>query len=275
MYLAINMRPLLIALCAFLIAASPIQAQTTQASIDSILENTGINKLINASPRLAIAALKQSAFAIDEPKVNSRLNGAFNNAFTPERIKRDITTQLSHDMDQPLADRYLDLLAEPVWVKHAQMERASSDPKNTQEMVAYAEALDQQAAPAARMALIERLDSANRTSEFSTQLQLAFFRSVFRAINPVLDADMKIDDEELEKMQDEVRKTIEDDIKKHVQRSYLYAFRTLNDAELASYVKLSESDTNRESNQLLTRAIIDSIDRAAQRAARTMQRQSN
>ncbi len=270
MHLAINMRHLLIALCTLLIATSPLQAQTTQASIDSILENTGINKLINASPRLALAALKQSAFAIDEPKVNSQLSGAFSNAFTPERIKRDISAQLSRNMDQPLADRYLDLLTEPLWMKHAKMERASSDPKNAQEMMAYAETLNQQAAPASRMALIERLDSANRTSEFSTQLQLAFFRSVFRAINPVLDADMKIDDEELEKMQDEVRKTIAGDIKKHVQHSYLYAFRTLNDAELAGYVQLSESETNRQSNQLLTRAIIHSIDKAAQRAARTM-----
>ncbi len=275
MRLAINMRHLSIALCTLLIATSPLQAQTTQASIDNILENTGINKLINASPRLALAALKQSAFAIDEPKVNSRLSGAFSNAFTPESIKRDISTQLSNSMDQPLADRYLDLLAEPVWVKHAKMERASSDPKNAQEMVAFAEALNQQAAPASRMALIERLDSANRTSEFSTQLQLAFFRSVFKAINPVLDADMKIDNEELGKMQNEVRKTISADIQKHVQRSYLYAFRTLKDSELEEYVKLSESNTNRESNQLLTRAIIHSIDKAAQRAARTMQSRSN
>ncbi len=275
MRLAINMRHLSIALCTLLIGTSPLQAQTTQTSIDSILENTGINKLINASPRLALAALKQSAFAIDEPKVNSQLSGAFSNAFTPEKIKRDISTQLSNRMDQPLADRYLDLLADPTWVKHAKMERASSDPKNAQEMMTFAEALNQQAAPASRMALIERLDSANRTSEFSTQLQLAFFRSVFKAINPVLDADMKIDDEELGKMQDEVQKTISADIKKHVQRSYLYAFRTLKDAELEEYVKLSESNTNRESNQLLTRAIINSIDKAAQRAARTMRSRNN
>ncbi len=261
----------LLTLCTVLFfTALPAQAQTSQATIEQIIEETGINRLIAATPRLALAALKQSAFAVDEPKVNSRLSGAFSNSFTVEKIKRDISNQLSQQMAQPLADRYLALLSKPEWTKLAKMERASSDPKNREEMMRFAEALKQQAAPASRMALIERLDQANRTSEFSTNLQLAFFRSVFSAINPVLDADMKIDDEELGKMQDEVRKTITQDIKQHVQSSYLYAFRTQGDAELNRYVELSESKTNLEGNALLTKAIIDSIDKAAQRAARSM-----
>ncbi len=265
-----KIRYLLIICATLFFIALPAQAQTSQATIDKIIEETGINRLIAATPRLALAALKQSAFAVDEPKVNSQLNGAFSNAFTTENIERDIQKQLTQNMTQPLADRYLALLSEPEWMKLAKMERASSDPKNREEMMQFAEALKQQAAPASRMALIERLDQANRTSEFSTNLQLAFFRSVFSAINPVLDADMKIDDEELGKMQDEVRKTIAKDIKQHVQFSYLYAFRTLGDAELKRYVELSESDTNTKSNALLTKAVIDSIDKAAQRAARSM-----
>lgn len=260
----------LIALATLLFIALPAQAQTNQATIDKILEDTGINRLIAASPRLALAALKQSAFAVDEPKVNSQLNGAFTNAFTQKKIKRDISNQLSRNIDQALAERYLNLLSKPEWAKLAKMERASSDPKNRDDMMKFAESLKQQAAPASRMTLVERLDKANRTSEFSVNLQLAFFRSVFRAINPVLDADMKIDNEELGKMQDEVRKTISKDIKQHVQFSYLYAFRTLADAELAQYVELSESKTNTDSNAQLTKAIINSIDSAAQRAAHSM-----
>lgn len=122
----------------------------------------------------------------------------------------------------------------------------------------------------ARQALIERLDSANRTSEFSVNLQLAFFRSVFSAINPVMDIDMKIEDDELQTMQDEVRKSIAADIKHHVHNSYFYAFRDLSDKELETYVIMSESDINRQSNQKLTTAIINAIDNASQRAAQIM-----
>ena len=265
---------LLIVSAALLLIALPAQAQTNPATIDKIVEETGINRLIAATPSLALAALKQSAFAVDEPKVNSQLNGAFRNAFTTENIERDIRNQLTQNMTQSLADHYLVLLSKPEWIKPAKMERASSDPKNREEMMRFAEALKQQAAPAPRMALIERLDQANRTSEFSTNLQLAFFRSVFSAINPVLDADMKIDEEELGTMQDEVRKTISQDIKQHVQFSYLYAFRTLDDTELSRYVELSESKTNMRSNALLTKAVIDSIDKAAQRAAHRMESDS-
>jgi len=250
----------------------PCYAQTTQASIDEILQATGINKLITASPKLALAALKQSAFAIEDPQVSSRLNGAYSSAFTEEKIRQSITSQLQQTMPQLLADNYLWLLADPVWQKLSKMERASSNPQNAQDMIAFAEANKLQPAPADRIALIERLDQANRTSEFSVNLKLAFFRSVFSAINPVMDADMKIDDEELIKMQEEVRKSITDDINKHVQLSYLYAFRNVDNAELESYIELNESDTNRDSNQQLTKAIINAIDQSAYAAARAMEK---
>lgn len=257
-----------------LLLALPLlsHAQSKQASIDEILQATGINKLITASPKLALAALKQSAFAVEDPEVNSQLNAAFKRAFTEESIKQSISSQLHQSIPSSLANNYLSLLADPIWQKLSKMERASSNPANAQEMMAFAENIQRQSAADSRVALIERLDQANRTSEFSIELQLAFFRSVFKAINPIMDSDMKIDEEELSKMQDEVRKSISSDINKHVQLSYLYAFRNVDDVELESYVQLSESTSNRDSNLQLTKAIINAIDRAASRAAREMEK---
>ncbi len=272
MYLSKYLTRYSISLLLLLGTALPSHAQTSLDVVDQMIEGTGIDKLISATPRLAIAALKQSAFAVEDPTVNSQLNGAFTNAFTVQKIKQDINQQLHHNMQQSLADDYLKLLANPVWKEISKLERASSDPANSQDMITFAEKIKHQPASQSRMFLIKRLDDANRTSEFSINLQLAFFRSVFSAINPVLDADMKIDSEELEKMQDEVRKSIAENIKQHVQLSYLYAFKTINDAALEDYVKLSEGDVNRNSNQHLTKAIIDAIDKASERAAQTMRR---
>ncbi len=246
------------------------QAQPQSETIDNIISGTGIDKLIQASPKLALAALKQSAFAVDEPQVNSQLNGAFQAAFTEQQIGDDIRHQLMSEMSTKLAESYLGLLTDPTWKKFSKMERASSDPANAEDMQTFAASISNHAPPSSRMDLIRRLDNANRTSGFSVNLQIAFFRTVFKAINPVMDEDMKIGDEELGKMQDEVRKSISNDIKKHVELSYLYAFRKVSDQELESYVKLSESNTNRDSNRILTKSIINAIDKAAERAAQRM-----
>lgn len=254
-----------------LLSLNPVYASKSQ-TVDEILLAAGINKLIDASPRLAIAALKQSAFAVDQPKVNSELQRAYNQAFTTQSIHKDINQALSTAMDQKLADSYLWQLADPNWQRFSKLERASSDPDNAEEMSAFSTSLKETPPSDARQALIERLDAANRTSEFSVNLKLAFFRSVFSAINPVMEVDMKIEQDELKTMQDEVRKSIEADITNHVHHSYLYAFRDLSDQELEQYIALSESEINRNSNQLLTSAIISAIDKASQRAAAIMRK---
>ena len=85
---------------------------------------------------------------------------------------------------------------------------------------------------------------------------------------------MKISNDEMDKMTDEVRQSIADDIEKNIHLSYLFSFRDLSDSELESYVKLNESAVNRETNQLLTSAIIAAINQAANRAAQVMTHQA-
>ena len=254
-----------------LLSFSSAQASKSQ-TVDEILVAAGINKLIDASPKLAIAALKQSAFAVDEPKVNSQLQAAFNSAFTTSSIHRDINNELSKTLEQKLADGYLWQLAVPSWQQFSKLERASSDPRNAKAMSEFSEQFKITPASSVRQALIERLDVANHTSAFSVDLKLSFFRSVFKAINPVMDPDMKIEAEEMATMQAEVRKSIEGDITHHVHNSYYYAFRELSDQQLEQYVTMSESETNRKSNQQLTKAIINAIDMASERAAAIMRK---
>jgi len=252
------------------LASLSTHAQSDNDSIEKILEGTGINKLIQHVPNLAMATLKQSAFAMDDPQINSQLAAAFQKSFTQENIKQDVIASLKTNYDARLSNDFLALLADPLSQKMSTLERASSDPANRQAMMEFAEEMDKHPAPASRMQLIQRLDTANRASEFSVNLQLALFKSVFTAVNPVLDAEMKISDDEMETMTAEVRESIEQDIIKRVQLSYLYAFRNLDDSELEAYVTLSELETNRKSNQRLTSAVITAINLAADRSAHSM-----
>ena len=90
------------------------------------------------------------------------------------------------------------------------------------------------------------------------------------AIEPVMEADMRLGDGELEKMVNEVRTSLEEGLRKNTRLSFLYAFRDISDAELISYIEVCESEEYRWAIQLLGNAMISAINQAADRAALAM-----
>lgn len=245
------------------------QAADQDQQVQTILEQTGFNKLLQHVPDFAQAVLKQSSGAL-EPEVNSALSAAFSQAFAPAAVQRDVVQVLNAHYDEARASRYIQQLRSPLSVKMAQLERNTSNPANMDDFKAYATSLQETPAPADRKRLIQRLDEANRTTQFSVDMQTAFFKAIFVAIEPVMEADMRLGEGELEKMVDEVRSSLDESLRDSTRLSYLYAFRDVSDQELERYIELCESDSYRWAIQLLGNAMISALNRAGERAAHTM-----
>ncbi len=262
----------LFALLAFcLIGLSQAHAANQDQNIDKMLAQSGFDKLMQHVPDFAQSILKQSAGSL-EPEVNSKLSLAFSRAFKTDVIRRDVSSSLRSHYDTKLSAAYLTFTEAELTRKMSALESSTNAPEHQQSMLDFIQTLKTTPAPAKRLQLIERLDKANRASDFSIDLQTAFFRAVFTAIDPVLEADMKLGAGEMEKMVDEVRNSLTDSTRQRTQHTYLYAFRDLSDRELEEYVVLSEGDGNRWGVQALGNAMIYAINRAAERAANTVMR---
>lgn len=245
------------------------QAADKRAQIDTMLERSGFNKLLQYVPDFAQAVLKQSSGAL-EPEVNSALSAAFSDAFATPTVQRDVVAIISAHYDEARASAYIEHLRSPISLRMAALERSTSDPANLDDFKAFAASLQETPPVAARSRLIQRLDQANRATEFSIDMQTAFFKAIFVAIDPVMEADMRLGDGELEKMVDEVRTSLDERLRYNTRLSYLYAFRDVSNEELEDYIELCESESYRWAIQLLGNAMISALNQAADRAAASM-----
>ncbi len=260
---------LLLPLLLFTAQASAGQQEEANVHIEQLLERTGFNKLLDRVPDFAQGVLKQSAGALD-PEVNAAVSGVFQRAFSRTNVRRDVVRTLRAHHNREQAQAYLNILDSPLALKMAKLERAPNQAENRSAFQAYVHQLKSEPAPAPRLALIERLDQANRTTQFSVDMQTAFFKAVFSAVDPIMDPEMRLGDGELEKMVGEIRESLGKDIRNRTQASYLFAFRDISDNELEEYVRLCESEPHRWAIQLLGNAMISALNQAGERSALLM-----
>ena len=257
-----------------LICLQQASAANKNEQINSILEQTGFDKLLEHIPYFAQSVLKQSSGAL-EPEMNSALSAAFNQAFTTTAVQRDVINVINAHYDESQATAYLNQLQSPLAVKMSELERNTNTPAGQEAIKAFAASLQDNPAPKSRSQLVEQLDKATRTTDFSVDMQTAFFKAIFVAIEPVMESDMRLGEGELDKMVTEVHNSLEEGLRNNTRLSYLYAFRDISDDELKNYINLCESEEYRWAIQLLGNAMISALNQAADRAAMAMAKASS
>lgn len=252
-------------------AAAP--AAGRDADLQQVLEQSGIDRLIERLPDIANGVLKQSGGAL-EPEMNSALSAVFSQTFQPATLRRETLRMLRAHYDAPRVRAYLAQQQTPLARRITELERAVATPEQQQAMREYGERIKTKPISAQRQKLVERLDKATGGSALGIDVQTAFFRAVFTAVDPVLAPDMKLTRGEMDKMVREVQQSLKEDIGARTRLFYHYAYRDLSDAELQAHVKQCESAEHRWMTQLLGNAVIASINQAAGRAASLMQQSS-
>ena len=251
----------------------PAVADDVSVSIERILDASGFNKLLTRVPDFAQAVLRQSSGALD-PEANSALSAAFVSAFDVERVRGDIVDVVKSNYEPEHAEAYLRMVQSPLAQQMTVLERAISDAGQQEALAGFVSALANTPTVEHRNALVTQLDNANRASEFSIDMQTAFFRAVFTAIEPVLDEEMRLESGELDRMVDEVRESLREVTVTRTRNAYLFAFRDVDDRQLQAYVELCETTGYRWMVQLLGNAMVASINNAGERAALQMAQMS-
>lgn len=257
------------ALLLCLASLSLAQAAERSSEINAIMTETGFDKLVEHVPQFAHNTLKQSSGAL-EPKVNSALSQAFNQAFASAAVRKDVLALIQAHYDPKQGAAYLKQLRSPLSKKIVELERTSNAPESRDDFNAFAATLKTKPASAARLKQIARLDKATRITDFGVDMQAAFFKAVFTAINPVMEEDMRVGSSEMDKMVKEVRDSFNGAYREGTQLTYLYTFRNLSDQELETHIKQCESSSYRWGVQLLGNAMISALNQAADRASLLM-----
>lgn len=99
--------------CLCLLVFQQAHAANKNEQINTILEETGFNKLLLYVPDFAQMVLKQSSGAL-EPEVNSALSAAFSQAFATPTVQRDVINVINAHYDDTHATAYIKQLQAPL-----------------------------------------------------------------------------------------------------------------------------------------------------------------
>lgn len=232
-----------------------VTASAQGAEIKQAMELTGMDRLVAFLPQLSNQVLEQSRGAL-EPAQFEQVESLFQTHFSDQALEQAVNAQLQKHYDSKTYQRYVQALNTPLAQKVAALEK--SDPQQRYAWIGEQKSKNFTDAP--RKTLLEELDKAGYASEFGVELQTAFFRAVFVAVNPQLEADMRIDDEELQRMVNEVYNGLIGPTRESTLWNYYYTFKDQDVSVIKDYLTLQQSNDMQAGNQWLRNAVMTAIE---------------
>ncbi|MEX2473957.1 DUF2059 domain-containing protein [Marinobacter sp.] len=234
---------------------------TAQAapSADAVLEASPIDDIVIQYPAMMSQGirdgLKQSGrvppFAADT--IGHMVSSSFN--------ARDIQAQIVADLDLALSDAQLqsvmDWYDRSVAQKIADAEIAASRPEAWANIQARAPELNKQFRGSERVDMFDRFDKASRATESAVDTSIAVQLGLATALSALKGSDAA-SFEQIRTQIENQRGTLEGMVNQQVFDSYLFTYRDISEAELASYIRFLESDAGSG----FTRVVTNSIQRA-------------
>ncbi len=119
----------------------------------------------------------------------------------------------------------------------------------------------------ARIDLVQRLDVSGGASDTSLEMTMALLRSLARALEPFRPAHLRRTSNELEDRIARIRTEAQAPVRIACLQNMLFAYRGLNDAELAEYVRFMESTAGQWYAATMNGALVGAVNVAAELAA--------
>jgi len=170
-------------------------------------------------------------------------------------------------VDRPNLETAAAWLRTPVARKIVALEIGSSEPSAEPKVAEYAATIKSSPPPARRLELVQRLDWVTGAHETSADLVAAIARSLSSAVSAAGPPESRLRPGQIEDRAAQVRARAHESLREVRTMSMLYTYQTLEDDELAEYVRFAGSDAGRWYNTALRRALVGSIGKAVEQAA--------
>jgi hypothetical protein len=225
------------------------------AVIDTLLELSGARRQIAqfSDPRQFQSLLS----GVGTAEQAQQLQRIFARAFRPEAFYRPLRARLEQNLTPARTPMLLQWLSSPLSRRVVDLEIKASSPHMRGELDRFARKIEREGSPQKRLNLVQRLDSALRSSEFRAEMATILIRNVTQAFSSGAQAGSGL---ALDKLKADLWRTARDGTLLH----FLYTYRTLSDEELEEYVRFWESDNGRWFAPILHQGFLDAIQAVTQ-----------
>lgn len=248
-------------------AAKPAPAvKAGAATADEVLELSGVKPQLVTAPAKLAGEFKPRRGRLNAEDTAS-VEQIVARHFDAERLYTQIRTEFRRRADAKKLADVAEWLRSPLGRKITALEVAAGlESDAAQRMIAFAPG-GRGGPPAARVALMERMDWAAGVTDGSLESMLASARAMAMAVNRALPPDERQTSVQIERQVQQLRAQARAKLAQSTTMFMLYQYRSLDDDELQQYADFLASDAGRWYSATMSKAMNRTVATAAQRTA--------
>ena len=238
------------------------------ALIAEALELSGTRKALESVPAHIKLQLESRQTALKPPD-QARATKILADAFRPEVLYNAVREAFRSNYDPQRMGVVMAQLRTPLFKKIVARELAAGEPAAKADLEVFAQALGRDVPTPARVDLVRRQEAIVRSAALQIDMSVIAFKAVLRALEPAVPAEKRPTAREIDFAEQTLRAQ-QDPLNRAALIRALYAYRTLSDEELTTYVEFSESDAGRWFVAAQRKGLLDAMRIAMDAAARQM-----
>jgi hypothetical protein len=200
------------------------------------------------------------------PEEQARINRTFRNAFNADAMYEDALAYLRRQTAASEVKSSFEKLNSPLVKRMIRLEVEATRPENRGKIGAYAQGLNpNRASVRKRLQLLSTLDEVTRTSEHLADLNIRFTKSFTVSLIALSPPEKRPAQEEQEQLLNQLEAKLKRDFEDAGVALFLYAFRSVPDAELEQYVRVCETQEGRWFAAMKWGAMAEAFHRAGER----------
>jgi len=216
-------------------------ATATAASIDRLLEASGMRHSLSQLPTTMVAAMDAPQPGVDIPyDMRLALKDAATEAFQAEHMIGIVRSRMARDLSERQVGDVMAWLVAPLGKRITDLEKESSDPSAMQGIENYARALQKVPPAPARVALAQELNAATGSTEVAAALMESIALATALGLNAAQPRQSQVPTEILQRDIKKAMPQFRQQAESIVLVSILYTYRSLSDAELTQYVRFMQ-----------------------------------
>ena len=260
--------PLLASILTLTLPGAALAAKQQQL-IDEIFNLSGVDTLFVQIPPLIESTFEQ----MDAQKVDARIGEVkkiMTQAFAPNKLRSNAVDYISGQLTVNQLEQVRTQLSSPLALKITALENAATETDSTTKMLAYAQQLQTNPPPDARIELIADLINASNAVESSLAVRTEFFRGFLEAASQLDPVQDRMSSEQIDQQISMLRDQMEETTAQEVILAFLYTYQSLEDSELVSYIEIYQNKAMASFTAEINKAIAHSFRAAGKEMMKTM-----
>lgn len=234
-------------------------APPEQAALDRLYRLSGMEVQFGALPETMREAFLQGVAMGPELHIpESRLEALGDQVaefYAAAEFRAAVEEALRQGMSAEAVDQVLAWLESPLGARVTAAEEAAVGPDAYEETQRYAETLETDSVPEARVALLRELDEAVQLTQTSVEIGVHAQLAAALAANAMQPPNSRQEPSELMAQVETIRPLIESMTRQQVLLSLLYTYRDLSEEDLRGYIEFATAPQGNAFNRLASEAM--------------------